>query len=249
MLIDAHTHIDEYNPNNLQLALQDIEQNKILSIANSMDINSYIKVKEISKMSSYIIPTFGIHPWKAKGYEKKLEKLLPYINETPMIGEIGLDFFWVSDKESFKSQVEVFEFFLREAKKSNKVINIHTKGAEREVLKLLDKDSMHRVIIHWYSGPKDILLKMIDRGYYFTVGVEIMHSSVIREIASMIPLERILTETDNPGGEEWLSHNIGMPSILKKVITVLTNIKQVDCYSLEKQIESNFNYLTHLSLK
>lgn len=134
------------------------------------------------RLSPYIIPTFGIHPWKAKGYERNLQKLIPYIEETPMVGEIGLDFFWVEDKGSFEPQRQVFEFFIREAKRLNKAINVHTKGAEEEVLNLLDKYSLSRVIIHWYSGPRDILIKMIDRGYYFTISAELHYSESDRLI-------------------------------------------------------------------
>src|SRR6266513_2475265 len=44
-----------------------------------------------------------------------------------------------------------------------------------------------RAIIHWYSGPMDILKAMIDYGCYFTVGVEMLYSDYIRAIAKEIP--------------------------------------------------------------
>lgn len=243
VFIDAHTHIDEYSNEDLKKAIKEINENKILSIANSMSIESYIKSKKISEMSSYVVPTFGIHPWKAKGCEEDLYKLIPYIEETPIIGEIGLDFFWVEDKTSFESQIKVFEFFLREAKRLDKVINVHTKGAEEEVLSLLDKYSMNRVIVHWYSGSKDVLYKMIDRGYYFTISTELFYSETIREIASIIPINKMFVETDGPGAEEWLSGNIGMPKLILKTMETLSKMKKLIFEEVEQQMEHNFSTL------
>ncbi len=250
MLIDAHTHIEEFSEKDLDKAIKEINENKILSIDNAMDVEAYIRSKEIAKRSSYIIPTFGIHPWKAKGYEKKLSELIPYIKETPIIGEIGLDFFWIQDKESFEPQRQVFEFFLSEAKRLDKVINIHTKGAEEEILNLLDKYSLNKVIVHWYSGPKDVLVKMIDRGYYFTLGVELHYSDIIKDIASIIPLDKMLVETDGPGGEQWLSGNIGMPILIKKVMEDLCQLKKLSFKEIEEQIQCNFtNILPDIFIK
>ncbi len=243
MFIDVHTHIDQYNKEDLKRAIKEINENKILSIANSMDMESYIKSKKISEMCSYIVPTFGIHPWKVKDCERDLCALIPYIEETPIIGEIGLDFFWVEDKTSFESQIKVFEFFLCEAKRLNKVINIHTKGAEEEVLKLLDKYSMSRVIVHWYSGPKNVLHRMIDRGYYFTISTELFYSDIIREIATIVPVDKMFVETDGPGAEEWLSGNIGMPKLVLRIMKRLGEMKKLTFEEMEKQMEDNFSTL------
>lgn len=243
MIIDAHTHIDQYKEKDLKKAIEEINENKILSIANSTDIESYLKNKEIAVRSTYIVPTFGIHPWKAKEQGKDFEKFVPYIEETPIIGEIGLDFFWVEDKTSFEDQLNIFEFFLSKAAKLDKVVNIHTKGAEEEVLKLLDKYSINRAIIHWYSGPRDTLLKLINKGYYFTISTELFYSDIIKEIANTIPYNKILVETDGPEAEKWLSGNIGMPVLIKKVVEELARIKGTRPNLLENQIECNFENL------
>ena len=75
MYIDAHTHLDFYKDNILK-AIKDINENKIITLATSMDIESYKKNKEYSKDSKYIKPCFGIHPCKASNYNENLEKLI-----------------------------------------------------------------------------------------------------------------------------------------------------------------------------
>ena len=129
MYIDAHTHLDFFDED-IDEAINEINNFKVLTIANSMDIESYLKNKEYSQRSEYIKATFGIHPWKAAEYKGELEDLIPYIEESQLIGEIGLDFFWVEDKDTYEAQRRIFNFILKENIKRNKVISIHTKGAE-----------------------------------------------------------------------------------------------------------------------
>ena len=52
----------------------------------------------------------------------ELDKFEDYIKNTPLIGEIGLDFHWVEEKYTYPYQIKVFEYFLQCAKKYNKYI-------------------------------------------------------------------------------------------------------------------------------
>jgi TatD DNase family protein len=196
----------------------------------------------LQKKSKYIIPTFGVHPWNASKYVNKIDLLKRLIKKSPIIGEIGLDYFFVKDKSKYSAQRKVFEVFLKETK--NKVISVHTKGAEKDVLRLLKKHQNKRVIIHWYSGEIDILKKMIMEGYYFSIGPEVMLSDHIKKIVKMIPLKQILTETDNPGGPESIMGKKGMPILIKDVVKIIAQIKKKTSKQIEKIVENNFKRLT-----
>jgi TatD DNase family protein len=134
MLVDAHTHLDHHTSDEIYDVINEINKKKIISISNSMDIPSYIKNLDISKKSKFIIPTFGIHPWNAPEYSDRLEEMEDFIDKTPMIGEIGLDFHWVQDRGQYEDQRKILKFFLQKAKEQNKIVNLHTKGAEQEIL-------------------------------------------------------------------------------------------------------------------
>jgi len=244
MLIDAHTHLDEYieyeNGRELERkALEEIESNKILSLTNSMDVPSYIKNLEIARASDFIVPSFGVHPNKAHIYAERMDELEEYIYDCKMIGETGMDFFWAK-KESFAYQAPLFEYFLQNARQQNKIINVHTKGAEGDVINLLDKHRAKRVIIHWYSGPRWEFNELVKRGCYFTVGVQVKYSDLMRDIARAIPKDRLLLETDNPSGEEWLSKNIGMPNIIRDVYEEVAKIKKMSFPELELAAYENY---------
>jgi len=66
---------------------------------------------------------------------------------------------------------------------------------------------------------------MVEHGFYFTIGVEVLFSQHIQDIAGYLPAEQMLTETDNPGGSASLTGNIGTPLLIKDVIGKLAEIR------------------------
>jgi TatD DNase family protein len=238
MLIDAHCHLDRYGEN-LAYVLEQIEQHRIFTITNSMDLPSYQQNVKIAATSDLILPVFGIHPWNASEYVGCLDDLNGAISESPMIGEIGLDYYFVNETSRYDDQRRVFEHFLRVASRQRKIVIVHTKGAESETLQLLEKYNTERVVIHWYSGPWHVLEAMVEHGFYFTIGVEVLLSQHIQEIAVYLPAELILTETDNPGGNESLTGNIGTPSLVKDVIGKLAEIRGTSDQVIMTTVQNN----------
>ena len=239
MLIDAHVHLDRYG-DLLDDALREIEQRKIFTVATAMDAPSYAALKVIAESSPLVLPTFGVHPRRASRYAGRLREMDSLIEGSPAIGEIGLDFHWEKDRSTFPAQVKVLEYFFAAAREQNKFVNLHTKGGEKEILNLLEKYDVRRAIIHWYSGPLDILRAMIQYGCYFTVGVEVHQSDHIKAIANEIPDQLLLTETDNPGGLKWLKGELGMPSAIANVVETLAAIRQSTPERIERLVHGNF---------
>jgi TatD DNase family protein len=239
MLIDAHVHIDKYGER-LDGALAEIDGETILTVAVAMDPPSYRASKLIAQRSPLILPTFGVHPRRAPQYAAALHELGPLIEESPAIGEIGLDFHWEKDGAAFPSQVRVLEYFFAAAREQNKWVNLHTKGGEKEILRLLDKHQIQRAVVHWYSGPLDLLRELASWGAYFTVGVEVLFSEHIKTIAREIPEPLLLTETDNPGGLAWLGGGTGMPRELRGVIEMLARLRHSTAAAVTAAVHRNF---------
>jgi TatD DNase family protein len=244
MLIDAHVHLDKYG-DLLDEALREIEEHRIFTVATAMDVPSYLELRKIGDRSDLVLPTFGIHPRRAADYAERLRELGRYIEKSPAIGEIGLDFHWVKDTSTYSAQRKVLEYFIAAAAEQNKFVNLHTKAGEKEILDLLEKYDAKRAIIHWYSGPMDVLHAMIDYGCYFTIGVEVLYSDYIKEIARAIPDHLLLTETDNPGALRWLKKNdeIGMPTAIKAVVNAVASLRQSSSQTIEEVVQSNFWHL------
>jgi TatD DNase family protein len=238
MFIDAHCHLDRYK-DNLGCALEQIKQHRIFTISNSMDLPSYIQNVKIAATSDFVLPIFGIHPWNASENVGCLKDLGWAISESPMIGEIGLDYYFVNETSRYDEQREVFEHFLRAVSRQKKIVIVHTKGAESETFQLLKQYNTERVIVHWYSGPWHILRAMVEHGFYFTIGVEVLFSQHIQDIARYLPTELMLTETDNPGGNESITGTIGTPLLIKDVIGKLAEIKGASDQSIITTVQNN----------
>jgi TatD DNase family protein len=243
MLIDAHVHMDRYGTD-LEQAIQEIRTLRVFTIAVAMDVPSYQRSLEIGDACDLVLPTFGIHPRRAPEYVDRLRELSPLIEQSPAIGEIGLDFHWVKESSQYPAQVKVLEYFLAAAREQKKSVNLHTKGAEQKILDLLEHYDIQRTIVHWYSGPMDILHALIQFGAYFTVGVEVSYSDTIQAIAREIPDHLLLTETDNPGGLKWLKGVVGMPKDIENVLDVLARVRNSSSERVAQTIEANFMRLT-----
>ena len=199
MLIDAHTHLDMYE-DDLEAALREIAQHKIFTISNSMDPTSYRRNLEIGQMCELVLPIFGVHPWRAAEYVDSLKSLNWAIEQSPILGEIGLDYYFVKDASQYPAERTVFEFFLATVKEQEKTVNLHTKGAEKEV----------------------------------------MSSEHIQTIAQQLPMERLLTETDNPGGRDPVTGTVRMPLLVRDVVQALADLRKTTVEAIIEMVQNNF---------
>ena len=238
-MIDAHVHIDQYTDDELGSVLAELANRPMLVFGVSMDPASFQRTELIAEISPWVIPTFGIHPWNAAEHVDQLDALDAYIERAPMLGEVGLDQHFEEDPTRYPAQFVMFDYFVAAARDLGKVLNIHTTGAERQVVEALDSEVAALTIVHWYSGPLEEMDELIEMGASFTVGIQLMHSDPIREIARRIPADQLLFETDNPGGEEWLTGTRGMPAKLDEVIEELAAVRGTSAAELINTVQHN----------
>jgi TatD DNase family protein len=239
MRIDAHFHLDIYGEDAASVVAE-IEEHRIFSISVALDPDAYAATKDLAGDCPLVLPAFGVHPWMAPEHVDRLDRLTAAVAETPMIGEIGLDHHFVKDRAAYPAQMCVFEFFLAAAREQEKVVNLHTKGAEHEIAQALRRFETRRSIVHWYSGPMDAFRQLADLGVYFTVGLEVLRSDAIREIARAIPPERLLTETDNPGAFRGPAGELMRPRVLLDVLDELARVLGSSTTAVETQVRENF---------
>ena len=239
MFIDAHSHLDLYGED-LESVLEEINQHRIATVSNSMDLPSYERNLQIAENGNLILPIFGVHPWNASGHADCLESLGEAIDRSPMFGEIGLDHHFVRDASQYAAQTKLFEFFLAAASEQDKLVILHSWGAEKEVLNLLRSYDIHRAIIHWYSGPLDVFQSMVEYRLHFSIGVEVLYSQHVQRIAQDLPSELLLTETDNPGGLQLLADIPGRPILINQIIQKVADIRQVSPQVIIDTVHANF---------
>lgn len=237
-LVDAHVHVDAFGEA-WPAALAEIRARRIVTLAVSMDVASWETTKALAAGEPLLVPAFGIHPWEAPRWAHRLPELDPLVAEAPLLGEVGLDRRFVKDPSAYGPQEEVFRHFLEAARRTGKLLNLHTSGAEVRVADLLADHGIERMVVHWYNGPMGTLARLAEQGAYFTVGVELLRSERIERIARRIPLDRLLSETDNPGGWSWLSGEPGMPSLLARVVERLAEVRELPVPEMMGVLEDN----------
>jgi TatD DNase family protein len=225
MYIDGHAHLHLYEDEEMEAVLGSITDLGILMLSVSVDVESFLRTEAIAARCDLVVPAFGVHPWAAPEAVEGLDALEPHFDRSPVIGEIGLDHRFVTDEALYELQRDVFDWLLARTVAQDKLASIHCVGAEQETLDLIAAHGLERGIVHWYSGPLDVLERMIAYGLRFSVGVEILRSDHIRAIARAIPDGLLLTETDNPGGPREVTGELGFPPLVVEVVEELARVR------------------------
>ena len=233
---DTHFHLD-LMPNPTEV-LEQIEKSKIYTIAvtNSPEVFHY--TESITKNTKYIRPALGLHPELVGERYKEIKKFIELIDRTKYIGEIGLDNSNKSISE-YKNQIEVFEKIVATcADYHDKILTVHSRRAESDLLDVLGDDFPGRVILHWYSGSIKNLEKAILRGYFISVNYQMTKSIKGQKIIDCIPSNQILLESDGP----FISrgNNKFTPLMINIVLDNLCVLKKSNNDELKNIILQNF---------
>lgn len=215
MIIDTHTHIfmnKKHNETDIMTKLSDDNIEKILSIW--IDIETSIKSIDLAKKyQNTIYATIGIHPSDVSQFDgqltatiNQLENLL--INNLPFvkaIWECWFDYHRLNGKEDEYIKNLQKEFFVAQIKLAQKYslpIVIHTRDAKNDTLETIKETGLKKFVLHCFSEDLDFAYKAL---YYseeckisFSWIVTYPNAKNVRQTASVIPLSRILVETDCP---------------------------------------------------
>jgi TatD DNase family protein len=137
----------------------------------------------------------GVHPSEA-GKERSLDWLGPALKRATGLGEVGLDPKY-SEVGARSTQQSVFREQLAAAEREGKPVQVHSRGAERECLKVLAEFRLRSVLMHWFEG-EDVLKEVIERGYYVSFGPPLAYSKKLQRMAAKCERGLVVTETDSP---------------------------------------------------
>ena len=206
-LIDTHAHLDFPELyNKLDEVLKNASENGVKRIVTiSTNLNKIDKIIEISKNYEEVYHTVGVHPNEVlkdknnSNYEMILN--LSKNEKCVGIGECGLDYHYRNDskakqKASFITQINV-------SRATNLPLIIHARDADKDMINILEneyKKGPFKAILHCFSSGKDLALCGLNLGFYISFSgiVTFKSAKLIQEIATLIPDDKILVETDSP---------------------------------------------------
>jgi TatD DNase family protein len=243
MLVDVHAHLHAVE--DLEKTLDEAYQTGVRKIMGvSWDNASYEKTCAIKSGLIKIYPALGIHPWNPTSGLNELDKALDKLKNTRFVGEIGLDRVYIKDPNEHAAQLKIFTAFLEACKGTDKVLNIHSAGAEEQVLTMLQTYQIKRVNMHWFDAaeegkPLKLVPKLLDLGYYFSITPGVATSSNMRELVRMVPLENLLTETDTHPLVKYAGV-ASAPKMVKTALEGIASVKNRAVHEVENTIAENF---------
>jgi len=196
-LIDAHAHLNE-----IVSVGPVIERAQLAGvyriIAVGMDIDSNVHTLKIASMfQSIVYLAIGYHPWSIAS--EQIDETLTFINANLVnccaLGEVGLDY-KIKIKKTL--QQEVFAKVLESAAFHHKPVIVHSRYSYERTHRMVREAGVHKAVFHWYSGPLDILDRIIRDGFYVSATPALAYSDHHRAAIARAPLDRVLIETDCP---------------------------------------------------
>ncbi|MDR2465442.1 MAG: TatD family hydrolase [Streptococcaceae bacterium] len=205
MIFDTHTHlnVEEFCGIEDEI-LERAKNNDVKRIAVvGFDAGTIEKAIELSEQYKEVFAIIGWHPTEAGSYSDEIEQwLLPLykLRKVIAVGEIGLDYHWMKDAKDV--QEHVFRRQIQMAKRLHLPISIHTRDALEDTYNILKDEDVRDIggIMHSFSGSLEWAEKFIDLGLHisFSGVVTFKNAKELQEVATKIPIEKILVETDAP---------------------------------------------------
>ena len=236
-MIDTHAHLD---------ALEDPEAavdraraagvDRIVAIGSGLA--SSRSTLAIAAREEGVYAAVGIHPHQAADDEPLAEVRRLAAESAVAIGETGLDFF--RDYAPRDDQRRLFEAQLQLASELGLPVVVHTRAAEEETLRMLER--FHgTVILHCFSSP-ELLEPALARGYYvsFAGNVTYPKAEDLRAAARRVLPDRILAETDTPYlAPQPVRGKRNEPAHVVHTIAALAEARGEDPAGLGERIASN----------
>ncbi len=242
-LHDTHLHLDLYNKQMHEI-ITEIEDNGIQTIAVT---NLPVLYEKLSRAisSDNIHVSLGFHPELVYEYQKYISLMWKYLDQVKYIGEVGLDIKYVS-QDNRKCQLLFFsELVNRCSSIGGKVLSVHSRGSEKEVLEMIPFNYNGKIILHWFSGSIKSLKEAIAKDCFFSVNPQMLLSENGRKLINEIPLNKLLLESDGPFVK--VNDKIITPIDIKHHAINLANYLKYDVIKLFKILNYNFAQLNNIS--
>jgi TatD DNase family protein len=246
-MIDFHAHLDDEKilPFLDEIIKRAKDAGVSLIISPSINLNSALKIIEISKKLENVLPMIGIHPSEVDNLNNKdLNQLEDFIKKEKIIGigEIGLDYTYKTDKNK---QKEIFEKQLQLAEKYKLPVVLHIRETFNEIFGILEN---FKVVPIWHSctGNLEEVEKFLEIGGFISFSgiITFKNADRLREIVKIVPLERIFIETDSPYlTPEPYRGKINEPTYIKFVYQKVAEIKNIEIEKFNNIIRNNFENL------
>lgn len=210
-VIDSHCHIDgeqfDADRDEVVQRAKDAGVKAMLNVGTGdPHSDDFRRAVETAQKYENVFASVGVHPHDAKLYDDTAEDhLIELVNSSKKViawGEIGLDFYY--DHSPRDVQISVFRRQMKKAKELGLPIIIHSRDANDETVEILTQEcsgcDFPGGIMHCFGGTPEMAESLLQLGFLisFAGNVTFKKADNLRDAARVVPLDRLLVETDCP---------------------------------------------------
>lgn len=257
MLVDSHCHLDRvdlapYAGDFSALVDSTIQAGVEHMLCVSINLEDYPSMLKLVEDYPNISVSVGVHPCERGGQEPDEETLIGLAAhpKNVAIGETGLDYF--REDGDLTWQHERFRRHIRVARQLNKPLIIHTREAREDTVRILREEQAVDTggVMHCFTETWEMAKAALDMNFYISFSgiLTFKNAQELRDVASKIPLDRILIETDSP----YLAPvpyrgKSNQPMYVAKVAEMLADLRGLDVEDISQITRDNFYRLFNRS--
>jgi TatD DNase family protein len=249
LITDTHAHLykDDFDLDREAAIARAREAGVTRVIVVGTDVTTSRAAFALCAGRTGFFPTAGIHPHDAEQVDDAARAEIETLcrrAECIAVGETGLD--WFKEFSPRAAQIENFRWHIRLARALDKPLVVHCRDAHEDTVKLIAEAPGVRGVMHCYTMGARELPAYVERGFYisFSGVVTYPKNAENREAARVVPLDRILVETDCPYlAPQGLRGKRNEPAFVRKVVEEIARVRGIDADELALQASRNADRL------
>lgn len=259
MFTDSHCHLNfpelrEQLPEVLQ-AMAQAQVTRALCICTTLE--EFDDVHALARDHAHLWATVGVHPDNEGVREPTLQDLLDGASRPKVvgIGETGLDYYRLGDRTvaEVEWQRERFRTHVRAGRQTDLPLVIHTRSASEDTLAILREEGgfsspgvSSRGVFHCFTETAEVARAALDLDFCISFSgiLTFRNAADLREVAKMVPLDRLLIETDSPYlAPVPFRGKTNTPALVPLVAQQVAELKGVGVEEVARTTAANFERL------
>lgn len=204
MFVDSHCHLDFPElADNLDRVLATMKERGVShALCISVSLETFPRVRALAERFDHLYATVGVHPDHREGEEPDIARLVALAAHPKIvaIGETGLDYYRLEG--DLEWQRRRFRTHIRAAREINKPLVIHTRKAAEDTLRIMEEEGASQAggVMHCFTETWGVARAALDLGFHISFSgiITFKNAASIRDVATRVPMEQMLIETDSP---------------------------------------------------
>lgn len=260
MFTDSHCHLTfpelASSLTDIRAAMAQAQVDRAMCICTTLE--EFPDVHALATAYDNFWATVGVHPDNEGVTEPSLDDLLTRgaLPKVLAIGETGLDYYRLGDRTvaDMEWQRERFRTHIRAGRALKKPLVIHTRSASDDTLRLLREEgecgdgNSAGGVFHCFTESREVATAALDMGFYISFSGILTFKTAqdIRDVATLVPMDRMLIETDSPYlAPVPFRGKTNNPSYVPFVAKQIAQLRGMDVETVAIQTSNNFDTLFH----